>query len=142
MTFFWLGLFIILAIFELMTINLVSIWFALGALITTFVSLITDNMMIQLAVFTISSILLLILTRNLAKKLKKTKVVPNNLDQVIGKIGIVTEDIEQDGIGEVKVLGKKWSAYSDKEIEENSKVKVLSINGVKLNVEEIKESDK
>ena len=110
MIFFWLGLFIILAIFELMTINLVSIWFALGALITTFVSLITDNMMIQLAVFTISSILLLILTRSLAKKLKKTKAVPTNLDQVIGKIGIVTEDIEKNGIGEVKVLGKKWSA--------------------------------
>ena len=40
-----------------------------------------------------------------------------------------------------RVLGKKWSAYSDKEVEENSKVKVLSINGVKLKVEEIKESD-
>ncbi|HIS38511.1 MAG TPA: NfeD family protein [Candidatus Onthousia faecavium] len=141
MTFFWLGLFIILAIFELMTINLVSIWFALGALITTFVSLITDNMMIQLAVFTISSILLLILTRNLAKKLKKTKVVPTNLDQVIGKIGIVTEDIEQDGIGEVKVLGKKWSAYSDREIKKDEKVKIISIEGVKLKVEKIKESD-
>lgn len=141
MTFFWLGLFIILAIFELMTINLVSIWFALGALITTFVSLITDNMMIQLAVFTISSILLLILTRNLAKKLKKTKVVPTNLDQVIGKIGIVTEDIERDGIGEVKVLGKKWSAYSDREIKKDEKVKIISIEGVKLKVEKIKESD-
>ena len=141
MIFFWLGLFIILAIFELMTINLVSIWFALGALITTFVSLITDNMMIQLAVFTISSILLLILTRNLAKKLKKTKVVPTNLDQVIGKIGIVTEDIEQDGIGEVKVLGKKWSAYSDREIKKDEKVKIISIEGVKLKVEKIKESD-
>ena len=141
MTFFWLGLFIILAIFELMTINLVSIWFALGALITTFVSLITDNMMIQLAVFTISSILLLILTRNLAKKLKKTKVVPTNLDQVIGKIGIVTEDIEKNGIGEVKVLGKKWSAYSDREIKKDEKVKIISIEGVKLKVEKIKESD-
>ena len=124
-----------------MTINLVSIWFALGALITTFVSLITDNMMIQLAVFTISSILLLILTRNLAKKLKKTKVVPTNLDQVIGKIGIVTEDIERDGIGEVKVLGKKWSAYSDREIKKDEKVKIISIEGVKLKVEKIKESD-
>ena len=141
MTFFWLGLFIILAIFELITINLVSIWFALGALITTFVSLITDNMMIQLAVFTISSILLLILTRSLAKKLKKTKAVPTNLDQVIGKVGIVTEDIEKNGIGEVKVLGKKWSAYSDIEIRKDEKVKIISIEGVKLKVETIKESD-
>lgn len=141
MTLFWLILFVILSLFELATVNLVSIWFAIGAIITTFVSLATDNFMIHLAVFTISSILLLFLTKPFVKKMKKRDLVPTNLDQVIGKIGVVTEKIEKDGIGEVKVLGKKWSAYSDKEIEENSKVKVLSINGVKLKVEEIKESD-
>ena len=141
MTLFWLVLFVILALFELVTVNLVSIWFSLGALITTFVSLVTDNLMIHLAVFTISSILLLLLTKPFVMKMKKREEVPTNLDMVIGKTGVVTEKIEKDGIGEVKVLGKKWSAYSDKEIEENSKVKVLSINGVKLKVEEIKESD-
>lgn len=142
MTLFWLVLFVILALFELVTVNLVSIWFSLGALITTFVSLVTDNLMIHLAVFTISSILLLLLTKPFVKKMKKRDVIPTNLDMVIGKTGVVTVKIEKDGIGEVKVLGKKWSAYSDKEVEENSKVKVLSINGVKLKVEEIKESDK
>lgn len=141
MTLFWLVLFVVLALFELVTVNLVSIWFSLGALITTFVSLVTDNLMIHLAVFTISSILLLLLTKPFVKKMKKKEGVPTNLDMVIGKKGIVTETIEKDGIGEVKVLGKKWSAYSDKEVKENSKVKVLSINGVKLKVEEIKESD-
>ncbi len=141
MTLFWLVLFVILALFELATVNLVSIWFSLGALITTFVSLATDNLMLHLAVFTISSILLLLLTKPFVKKMKKRDKIPTNLDMVIGKKGIVTETIEKDGIGEVKVLGKKWSAYSDKEIEENSKVKILSINGVKLKVEEIKESD-
>lgn len=141
MTLFWLVLFVVLALFELVTVNLVSIWFSLGALITTFVSLVTDNLMIHLAVFTISSILLLLLTKPFVKKMKKRDVIPTNLDRVVGKVGVVTEKIEKDGIGEVKVLGKKWSAYSDKEVEENSKVKVLSINGVKLKVEEIKESD-
>lgn len=141
MTLFWLVLFVVLALFELVTVNLVSIWFSLGALITTFVSLVTDNLMIHLAVFTISSILLLLLTKPFVKKMKKREGVPTNLDMVIGKTGVVTEKIEKDGIGEVKVLGKKWSAYSDKEIEENSKVKVLSINGVKLKVEKLKESD-
>lgn len=141
MTLFWLVLFVILALFELVTVNLVSIWFSLGALITTFVSLVTDNLMIHLAVFTISSILLLLLTKPFVKKMKKREGVPTNLDMVIGKTGVVTVKIEKDGIGEVKVLGKMWSAYSNKEIEEHSKVKVLSINGVKLKVEEIKESD-
>ena len=141
MTLFWLVLFVVLALFELATVNLVSIWFSLGALITTFVSLATDNVMVHLAVFTISSILLLLLTKPFVKKIKKRDIIPTNLDRVIGKVGVVTETIEKDDIGEVKVLGKKWSAYSDKEIKENIKVKVLSINGVKLKVEEIKESD-
>ena len=141
MTLFWLVLFVVLALFELVTVNLVSIWFSLGALITTFVSLATDNLMIHLAFFTISSILLLLLTKPFVKKMKKREGVPTNLDMVIGKTGVVTEKIEKDGIGEVKVLGKKWSAYTNTEIEEHSKVKVLSINGVKLKVEEIKESD-
>jgi hypothetical protein len=141
MTLFWLVLFVVLSLFELATINLVSIWFAIGAIVTTFVSLVTDNIMIHLAVFTIISILLLLLTKPFVKKMKKTDVVPTNLDRVIGKVGVVTETIEKNGIGEVKVLEKKWSAYSDKEITENSKVKILSINGVKLKVEEIKESD-
>lgn len=141
MTLFWLVLFVVLALFELVTVNLVSIWFSLGALITTFVSLVTDNLMIHLAVFTISSILLLLLTKPFVKKIKRREVVPTNLDRVIGKVGVVTEKIENDGIGEVKVLGKRWSAYSNKEIEVNRKIKVLSINGVKLKVEEFKESD-
>ena len=141
MTLFWLVLFVILALFELATVNLVSIWFAIGAIIATFVSLVTDNIMIHLAVFTITSILLLLLTKPFVKKIKRKDVVPTNLDRVIGKVGEVTEKIEKDGIGEVKVLGKRWSAYSDKEIKENCKVKVLSINGVKLKVEKFKESD-
>ncbi len=141
MTAFWLVLFVILSLIELATVNLVSIWFAVGALITTFASLATDNLMVHLAVFTISSILLLLLTKPFVKKIKRREVVPTNLDRVIGKVGVVTEKIEKDGIGEVKVLGKRWSAYSNKKIEVNSKIKVLSINGVKLKVEEIKESD-
>ena len=141
MTAFWLVLFVILSLIELATVNLVSIWFAVGALITTFASLATDNLMVHLAVFTISSILLLLLTKPFVKKIKRREVVPTNLDRVIGKVGVVTEKIENDGIGEVKVLGKRWSAYSNKEIEANRKIKVLSINGVKLKVEEFKESD-
>ena len=99
MTLLWLVLFVVLALFELATVNLVSIWFSLGALIATFVSLATDNLMIHLAVFTISSILLLLLTKPFVKKMKKREVIPTNLDRVVGKVGVVTEKIEKDGVG-------------------------------------------
>lgn len=136
MTEVWLIFFIILVIIELITVNLVTIWFALGALITSLVSLYTTDTVILLAFFVVTSLLLLILTKPVVKKLKVKKVVATNLDQVIGKTGIVSVPIEKDKIGEVKVLGKTWSAYSDKEISKDKKVKILSISGVKLKVEE------
>lgn len=139
MTEVWLIFFIILVIIELITVNLVTIWFALGALITSLVSLYTTDTIILLAFFVITSLLLLILTKPVVNKLKVKKVVATNLDQVIGKTGIVSVPIEKDKIGEVKVLGKTWSAYSDKEISKDKKVKILSISGVKLKVEEKEE---
>ena len=95
--------------------------------------------MLEIIVFIVSSFLLLLLTKPLIKKIKVKKVEATNLDMVINKIGIVTEDIKQDKIGEVKVLGKRWSAYSSTEIKKDEKVKILSIDGVKLKVEKIGE---
>lgn len=139
MTEAWLIFFIILVIIELITVNLVTIWFAFGALVTSLVSLYTTDTVILLAVFTLVSLLLLLITKPIVKKLKVKKVVATNLDQVIGKTGVVTEPIAKDKIGEVKVLGKRWSAYSDREISKDKKVKILSISGVKLKVEEKEE---
>ena len=39
--------------------------------------------------------------------------------------------------GKVKVNGELWSAISDSNIEKDEKIKVISVNGVKLKVEKI-----
>ncbi len=135
----WLVIFIVLVIIELLTINLVTIWFAIAAAFALLVDIITGNTMLEMLVFTVSSFLLLLLTKPLIKRIKVKKIESTNLDMVINKVGIVTEDILSDKIGEVKVLGKKWSAYSDSEIKKQEKVKILSIDGVKLKVEKIGE---
>ena len=75
------------------------------------------------------------------KYLLKNKNVATNLDRVVGMIGIVTEDITNNEIGEVKVDGKRWSAISNSEIKKGEYIKVEKINGVKLVVCK-KESDK
>lgn len=135
----WLIIFIVLVIIELLTINLVTIWFAIAAVFALIVDVITRNTMLEMLVFTVSSLLLLLLTKPLIKRIKVKKIESTNLDMVINKVGIVTEDILNDKIGEVKVLGKKWSAYSDSEIKKQEKVKILSIDGVKLKVEKMGE---
>lgn len=137
----WLILFVILLVIELFTVNLVSIWFAVGALAAGLVSYFMDNMMIQIAVFIIVSAISLLLTNKFVEKLRNGKIVPTNLDRVIGKIGIVTEEITKLEPGEVKVDGKRWSAISTKKIKVGRKVEILSIDGVKLHVKEIEEKE-
>ena len=135
----WLVIFIVLVIIELLTINLVTIWFAVAAVFALLVDIITGNTMLEIIVFTVSSFLLLLLTKPIIKKIKVKKIEATNLDMVINKVGIVTEDILDDKIGEVKVLGKKWSAYSDTKVLKGERVKILSIDGVRLKVEKMGE---
>lgn len=139
MCFLWLIIFIVLIITELLTINLVTIWFAFGALLALVVEVSFSNIVLDIITFVITSFLLIVLTKPIIGRLKVKNVEATNLDMVINKIGIVTEDINQDKIGEVKVLGKRWSAYSNTELKKDEKVKILSIDGVKLKVEKIGE---
>ena len=130
-----------LAIFELITINLVSIWFAIGALASFTVSLVSSDTTLQIAVFVIVSFISLVLTKSFVKKIRTKDPIPTNLDRVIGEIGIVTEEITKLNPGEVKVDGKRWTAVANKKISVGSKVEILSIEGVKLSVKEVKEED-
>ena len=64
------------------------------------------------------------------------KQVKTNLDRIIGMKGIVTNK-DNDTL-EVKVDGKKWSAYSDDKLEIGDEVIIREINSVKLKVEKEK----
>lgn len=141
MSFIWMVSFIVLTLIEIFTINLVTIWFAIGALVSFFISLCTENIGLQILVFIVISLITLLFTKKAVNKIKDKEMVPTNLDRVIGQIGIVTENIKPLEPGEVKVDGKKWTAIADEEIDINDEVKILSINGVKLKVEKIKEEN-
>lgn len=128
----WLIIVILLVFLEVITINLVSVWFIASGLVSLFLSFFVDTFLIQFAVFVILGLILMVLTRPvLIKKMVKTDV-KTNLDRVIGMEGIVTEDITKLKVGEVKVDGKKWSAISDSKIEVGTTIIVESIDGVKL----------
>ena len=135
----WMIIFLVLLFVELVTVNLVSIWFAVGAFASFIATYFIDSLTIQIIIFIVVSSIVLVLTRKIVKKIKGDKVEATNLDRVIGKIGIVTEKITKLEPGEVKVDGKKWSATSTGKISVGSKVEILSIDGVKLNVKEMEE---
>lgn len=135
----WLISFLLLLFIEVITINLVTIWFALGSLAALITTILTDNVNIQVIVFIVVSAVSLIITKPLVAKLRKRKITPTNLDRVIGKEGVVIKDISKNSYGGVKVGGSVWTATSTKNIKKDSQVKVLKIDGVKLVVEKIEE---
>ena len=131
----WFIVFLIMLVIEIVTVNLVSIWFAIGALAAMLTAYFTESIVIQIVVFIVVSILTLIITKPLVKKFKGFDITPTNSDRVIGKVGEVIKKIDTNKYGEVKVFDSIWTAKSDNKIDVGEKVKILSIEGVKLIVE-------
>ena len=138
---FWLIIAGLCFVIEIYTVGFFIFWFGIGALLALLISFITNNLFIQVVVFLVSSSLLVVLTKPLMKKfLKNEKSIPTNYFSLIGKTGIVIEKIDtSNSTGQVKVKGELWSATSDSDIEKDSKVKVRSVDGVKLKVEQLKD---
>ena len=136
MVWIWLGLVVTLTLIEVLTTNLVTIWYIASSLVALILSFFVDSYLVQFSVFVILGTILLFTTRDYLVNLLVKKKEKTNLDRVIGMTGIVTEEITKKKSGEVKVDGKRWTAISDKKINVDSTVKVLEIDGVKLKVEE------
>lgn len=134
----WLIVIIVLVLIEVLTINLTTIWFIISGIVAMILSFFIDDVTIQIAVFTILGVILLLLTRPILLKYMKKSTTATNLDRIIGMEGIVTEKITKT-TGEVKVDGKRWTAYADKVIDVNTMVKVLKINGVKIKVRKLED---
>ena len=119
----WLILFIVLTAIEMATFQLVTIWFAVGAVAAFITSLFSTSLEIQLIVFLAVSMLLLIL---------------------VGDYATVTARIHnQEGFGKAVIRGQEWTAAAEKDdeiIEAGSRVVVTGIRGVKLIVAKIEPS--
>ena len=139
MTIFWLIAFILFVVGEAVTVGLVSIWFAVGALGALLTAALGGGLWLQIAVFMILSALSLMLLKPLSRKwMAGHKAARTNADRVIGETALVTEDIDNTmATGQVQVDGQIWTARSAHGvvIPAGSRVKVLSIQGVKVMVE-------
>ena len=130
----WLILAGVFFVIEAFTIGFLVFWFGVGALLAMIISLFTDNIIIQSAVFIISSTVLLFFTRPFVNKFAENKETQTNAFSIIGKKGIVTKTIDPiSGQGQIKVGTEVWSAKSknDVKIEQGLEVDVLEIDGVK-----------
>ena len=58
MFFIWLLVVILLSLVEVITVNLTTIWFVASGIVTIFVSMVTDNFVLQFGTFTVLGIIL------------------------------------------------------------------------------------
>ena len=126
---------------EILTSGFLLFWLSIGALIAMVVSFFVDSIIVQTAVFVISSAILIFATKPFVKKFAKTKDVKTNAYSIIGKNAIVTKDIDSiNGKGQIKVDSETWSALGkdDMNIEKGTEVEVLKIDGVKAIVTPVK----
>lgn len=139
---YWLIVFVILVAFEIATLQLVSIWFAVGAIGGLIASLLGGSLEIQLCAFLALSLILLLAVKPFADRMLKKKITKTNVDSLIGQTARVTSMIDNNnGFGTAVVKGQEWTALSandDVVIPAGRLVVIVRISGVKLIVEEKK----
>jgi membrane protein implicated in regulation of membrane protease activity len=141
MEYYWwfaiaLGFFIV----EIMTPGFVLMWFGVGAIIAGLLDLFgVHNMFIQVIVFGITSIVLVTLSRTIFKNVFMHRSpgagLKTNMDALIGKIGRVSEDIDNEtSVGRVIIEGQDWLARSEdnRNISAGTRVSVVRFEGARL----------
>ena len=124
----WIAVIVVACVLEWLTqVQLISIWAALGGVV----------------VFFAVTIVAIVLTRPLAKKMTGFIKTPTNADMNIDKVGKVTKIVDEElGIMRVKVENNDWSATTENKsvLPVGTEIVVQAIEGVKLIVKPVGET--
>ncbi|HPV14162.1 MAG TPA: NfeD family protein [Candidatus Cloacimonadota bacterium] len=137
----WLIIGIISVIIEIFDPAFFFLALGVGAIATSLLSLtpfIRNSLFGQLLIFAVLSFAAFLLMRKLGKKVLADSGAETNVYALKGKTGVVTQKIYPQSRGRVKIGGEEWSAIceDESEIEVDSRVVVLGIDGNKLIVKE------
>jgi membrane protein implicated in regulation of membrane protease activity len=133
MIFIWFAIIIFAGVTEALTMDLSSIWFAVGGFFALMIAIFWPEMIwLQALVFILFSTALLLVLRPIFKRYVKKNEIKTNADSLIGKTATCVKPIIDGERGEVKIEGKIWTAIANEDIQEHEKVVILAIKGVKL----------
>lgn len=135
----WLLLAAIFIVIELVTLGLTTIWFAGGAFVAAIAGACGANLVVQVILFLVVSIVLLVLTRPIAVKHLDSKIEKTNSEALIGQTAVVSQEINNvNATGQAKINGMEWTARAKNDgaiIPVGTNVTIVEISGVKLIVE-------
>lgn len=134
----WLVLMIIFLVVEIITVGLVCIWFAGGALLALLSGLFGMPVVGQIILFFAASFAMVFGTRPFVQRFVKPHNVRTNYEELIGREVLVTDRIDnRAGTGTAVFNGQEWTARSIQDevtIESGEAAVVVEIKGVKLYV--------
>ena len=134
-SYIWLIVMAVMIVVEIAVPGLVSIWFAAGALAAYLAALLGAGTAVQVMIFVLVSVVLLLLTRPLAKKYINERADKTNKDTIPGRTAIVSEEVNNlAATGRVTIDGLPWTARAAAEeeiIPVGEEVVVEKIEGVK-----------
>lgn len=130
----WILVAIICGAIEIFTVGFWFLWLAIAAVAVALLVQfgLLPTLEIQLLIFAIFTLLLIIFTRPLIMRFVKSNDKVSNVKALIGQHGITITPIVPMQFGQVKVNGEVWTAIVEEEMEENTRVEVIGIDGVKL----------
>ena len=131
----WLALVVIFLVAEALTVSMVSLWFAAGALVALLVSLLGLQVWLQVVLFLVVSGVLLACLRPMVKRHFTPKLTRTNVDAIVGTRGMVTAEIDNVcAAGQVKLNGMEWTARSTNGqiIPAGTLIRVDRVEGVKV----------
>jgi len=140
MVLMWATIGVVFIIAELITFTFILCFFGAGAIIVSLTtwSGLTPGINSQLIVFSISSILLMLLFRKMAKNLfyGSNDIPPDYIGQKVK----VIKAIPGGGEGAIVYRGSVWIAFSDSVdiINEDDIVEIVAIEGIRVKVRPIK----
>lgn len=129
----WLSAAFLLAVAEILSLDLVLIMLAVGALAGAGVALIAPDLWwLQILTATVVTVGTLMLLRpTLLKKVRSMPGYRSSAAKMVGSTGLAVSQIDRSG-GEIKVDGQSWTArpyMADLVIEAGSEVEVYEIDG-------------
>ena len=119
---------------EMITEDLVIIWGTCGAVIAFVAALFKAEVWVQLLLFTLATILFIVLLGPIVKKKRKKETIHTNADRLIGMTATVVEPFSNNEIGKVSINDQLWRATSmnNESFDVGEKVIIIAFSGAKL----------
>ncbi|MGE5456542.1 MAG: NfeD family protein [Ignavibacteriales bacterium] len=133
MNYIWFGIVVLLSLIEIITLDLVALWFIISGIIVIFISFYIESFLIQFIIFVLIGLIPFIFLRPYVKQFLVRTKVKNNIKYLINKTGIVTKEVN-DKEGEIEISKNFWPVVASKKITVGSKVKVDSIKNFTIYV--------